>query len=57
VFKDLTQKVFYFRTYNNMTLRAVSLDKVDLSEKAPTFRMPLAGQPYVVDMTKQFVTP
>jgi len=34
VFKDLTHKKFYYRTYENMSLRMLSMDKVDFSEKA-----------------------
>lgn len=54
VFKDITHKVLYYRTYNNMTLRAVSMSKVDFSDKAVRLKMPLAGNPTVIDMTAQF---
>lgn len=55
VFKDMTNKVFYYRTYNDMTRRAVALDKLDFSENAPRLKMPLAGNPYTVSMTEQFL--
>lgn len=55
VFKDLTHKVFYYRTYNNMTLRYVSMDKVNFAENAPLLKMPLAGAPNLMDLTNQFV--
>lgn len=56
VFKDLKNKKFYYRTYNNMTLRYLSFDKIDFSEKATRFVMPMAGAPNAVDMTKEFQT-
>ncbi len=31
VFRDLTDRIYYYRTYNDMTLRAVDLKKLDLS--------------------------
>lgn len=53
VFKDLSHKKFYYRTYNNMTVRLVSLDSVDFSEKAVELKMPLEGGNPIVDMTKE----
>lgn len=55
VFKDLTNKVLYYRTYNDMTTRALSLDKVNLAENAPLLKMPLAGKPIVIDVTEHFL--
>jgi choloylglycine hydrolase len=55
VFKDLTHRVFYYRTYNNMRLRAVSLAKVDFSEHAPLLKMPIDTPPQVQNVTDQFV--
>lgn len=54
VFKDLTHKIMYYRTYNDLTLRMVDLSKVDLSEKAQPMKMPLANEPYTIDMTAKF---
>jgi choloylglycine hydrolase len=55
VFKDLTHKILYFRTYNNMTLRAVTMSNVDLSEKATRLKMPISGSVNTVqDVTTQF---
>ncbi len=54
VFKDLTHRKFYFRSYGNMTLRAVSLGDVDFSENAPRFSMPVASNAYVQDVTAEF---
>lgn len=55
VFKDLKNKIFYFRTYNNLALRAVSLDKIDFSEGVPGLKMPIATNPQIQDVTDQFV--
>ena len=54
VFKDLTHKKFYFRTYKNMTLRFVSLAQVDFSENAVRFSMPIASNEYAQDVSTQF---
>jgi choloylglycine hydrolase len=55
VFKDATHKVFYYRTYNDLSLRSVDMSKVDLSENASRLKMPIASQGYVKDLTNQFV--
>lgn len=56
VFKDLTHKVLYFRTYDDMTIRSVSMDKVDFSESAKALKMPLVNPaPYVMDETTKFL--
>lgn len=55
VFKDLTHRIVYYRTYNNMTLRSVALDKIDFSENAKRLKMPIATPSnYVVDMNAPF---
>jgi choloylglycine hydrolase len=55
VFKDLTNKVFYYRTYGDLTLRSINLNKVNFSENAPTLKMPIAAKPFVLDMTEEFL--
>lgn len=55
VFKDLKNKIFYFRTYNNLALRAVSLDKVNFSEGAPNLKMPIDTSPQIQNVTDQFL--
>lgn len=55
VFKDLTHKVFYYRTYGDMSLRAVALDKINFAENAPRLKMPVARTAQVEDVTEQFV--
>ncbi|OGT62515.1 MAG: hypothetical protein A3E85_00705 [Gammaproteobacteria bacterium RIFCSPHIGHO2_12_FULL_45_12] len=54
VFKDLTHKIFYYRNYDNLSLRAVDLSKLDFSENAPRLMMPIKSGPYVNDVTATF---
>jgi choloylglycine hydrolase len=55
VFKDLTHKIFYYRTYNDMTVRAVAMDKIDFSSKASRLKMPLNAPPTITDVTGKFL--
>lgn len=55
VFKDLTHKKFYYRTYDNMTVREIALKDVDFTEKAPELKMPMKGGAPIVDVTKAFI--
>ncbi len=55
VFKDLTHKIFYYRTYGNLSLQAVSLDKLDFSEQAARLKMPISSPESVQDMTGQLL--
>lgn len=54
VIKDLTDKVFYYRTYKDQTFHSVSLKSLDFSPNAPTLKMPLNNKPNVMDITEQF---
>ncbi len=54
VFKDLTHKIFYYHSYQDLTLRAIDLKLINFSEKAPQLVMPVANAPYVIDMTNEF---
>lgn len=56
VFKDMTNKKLYYRTYNDMTLRSISFDHLDFSPNAPLLKMPLMGTPYVMDMNNIFLS-
>lgn len=56
VFKDITHKKLYYRTYNNMTLRAIDMNNIDFSENAPRLKMPLSGAPFIMDATPIFLT-
>ena len=57
VFKDITHKIMYFRTYNDMTLRSVDMGKIDFSEKASLLKMPLVAEPYTMNVTERFLKP
>lgn len=54
VFKDVTHKKIYYRTYNDMTLRSVSFDQLDFSENAPKLKMLLVEPPYVININDKF---
>ncbi len=55
VFKDTTHKKIYYRTYNDMTLRSISFDRLDFSPNGPRLKMSLVAAPYVMDMNDQFL--
>lgn len=55
VFKDITHKVFYYRTYNDMTIRSIDLGKVDFSDKASALKMPVSTVPSVMNVTDTFL--
>lgn len=55
VFKDLTHKVFYYRTYSNLDLRAVKLDKINFAPNATSLKMPIATAQVVQDVTQQLM--
>ena len=56
VFKDLTHKIFYYRTYDNLSLRSVSLNDINFSENAPRLKMPIADPPHIQNVTMQFLS-
>ena len=55
-FMDLTNKVFYYRTYKNMTLRSVSLDKINFESGSPRFKMPIRSGSYIIDQTNKLIS-
>lgn len=55
VFKDLTHKIFYYRTYGDLTLHGIDLTKVNLQENAPQYRMSISSPQYVIDMTQKLM--
>jgi choloylglycine hydrolase len=55
VFKDLTHKNFYYRTYDDMTLRMVSLAKINFSDNAPRLKMPITSKAYIQDVSDAFL--
>jgi len=54
VFKDLTNRVLYFKSYDNTTLQAIDLKQLDLSENAKVLKMPVKHQQIIINVTKQF---
>ncbi len=56
VFKDLTNKVLYFKSYDYPTLRSIDLTKIDFSAKAPTLSLPITSPaPQSVDVTSTYL--
>jgi choloylglycine hydrolase len=55
IFKDITHKMLYYRTYNDMTLRAVDMSKVDFTPNAQRLQMSLVQAPYIMDNTQKFL--
>lgn len=54
-FKDLTHKMLYFHTYDNLQLNSVSLEKLDFSENAKRLKINLVGKQVVNDITSSFL--
>jgi choloylglycine hydrolase len=52
VFEDLTHKVFYYRTYTDLALHKIDLNKINFAAHAPMLKMPLnPDNAVVVDNT------
>lgn len=51
--KDLAGKVFYWRDYQSMGLRKLSLKQLDLSPGQPLRSMPMSGQAMARDVSSQ----
>ena len=56
VFKDLTHKKLYYRTYDNLNLRVIDLTKLDFSSKGPELKMSIQDPPKLSNKTKLFKT-
>ncbi|MDF1760360.1 MAG: choloylglycine hydrolase family protein [Coxiellaceae bacterium] len=55
VFKDLTNHVLYFNSYDYPQLRSISLDKLNFSEGAPSMSIAIgSATPQAVDITEQY---
>ncbi|HLF67224.1 MAG TPA: penicillin amidase, partial [Gammaproteobacteria bacterium] len=54
IFKDLTHKKLYYRTYDDLTLRAVDLAKLDFSKNAKPLKMSISNSTPMVEVTDQF---
>lgn len=55
VFKDLTHKMFYYRTYYDMSLHSISLASLNFEENAPRLKMPIAHQEQIQNVTDAFL--
>ena len=53
VFRGLTEKKYYFRTYDDMTLRAIDLNTADFNPGAPVRRMSIAATTPTVNYIDQ----
>ena len=54
IFLDQTNRVFYYRTYNNLTLKSISLDKIDFYAGSPRLKMPIQSTIHIMDETERF---
>lgn len=56
VFKDLKNKMFYYKTYYDPSLRVVDMKQINMAEKAPALKMPInATSETIIDATAQFL--
>ena len=55
VFKDLTHLHLAYRTYGNLTLRHIHLDRINFAKDAPLLKMPLAIPAQPLDYTENFL--
>ena len=53
VFRDLKNKVYYYRTYHDMTLNGLDLKNTDLSSGSPTRRMNISSNAPTVNWIDQ----
>lgn len=53
VYKDLTHRIFYYKTYSNLTVRGIMLDKINFAANAPRLKLPINTPPMIQDMTNQ----
>ena len=51
VIKDLTNKVLYFRSYENLSLRSVNLKKLNFAPGAKSQPIPVSGGRNIIDVT------
>lgn len=55
VFKDISHKKFYYRTYSDLTLKVIDLMHLDFSPKAAVLKMPLDSTASVQNRTEHFL--
>ena len=54
VFKDLTNKVLYYHSYGDLSVKAIVMNKIDFSPNAQRLKMPVETQPYIQDLAEHF---
>lgn len=55
VFKDLSNRIFYYHTYNNQNLHKIDMRQVDFSNNAKPLSMPIDNmEDAVIDFTAKF---
>lgn len=55
VFKNLTKREFFYRTYNNLSLQKIELERLDFSKDAHALKMSISGPAYVNNVTAAFL--
>lgn len=55
VYKDLNHKIMYFRSYNNPTIQAIDLKKIDFSANSPQFALEMNQTAIIPDVTDKFL--
>ncbi|MCK5391805.1 MAG: linear amide C-N hydrolase, partial [Deltaproteobacteria bacterium] len=57
VIKDITNKILYYRSYENMSLRSVDMNKLDMSSEGKRLSIPVRGMGSgIVDVTSDLKT-
>jgi len=56
VFKDLTNKIFYYRNYENLSLKSVDMNKIDFTRNGIMLSMPIVATPSAIDKTIEFMS-
>ncbi|HTM62985.1 MAG TPA: choloylglycine hydrolase family protein [Gammaproteobacteria bacterium] len=54
VFKDLTHKIFYYHSYDDLTLRSIDMNQLDLTEKGQRLSIPISNPPTIMDVTAKY---
>lgn len=55
VFKDVTKKILYYRTYNDLMLHAIEMKDIDFKQNAPLLKMSLMSFTKPANMTEKFL--
>ena len=55
IIKNNKHRNFYYRTYNDLTLREIVMNKIDFKTNTPRLKMPLSKIPRTLNVTEQFL--